>query len=261
MTWFKIDDAFWAHPKTMALSPDAIALWVRAGSWSCQTLTDGIIPDRALPLFAPAAGAPAELVDAGFWYEIGGAHEFHDWAEYQESSGMVKDRRRKNADKMRKWRDAKAEKAHQKDSNQVSDPVTNEVTNPVRNQVRNPLPDPTRPDLLTSNEVSKNTPAKAGRGSRLPEPFIVTSKMREWASEEVATINVDEATRSFVDYWRGRAGAGGVKVDWVATWRNSLRSAAKREQGVKRSKVDQIVDVLEQGKRMQEEHDRKAIGQ
>lgn len=34
MTWFKVDDAFWGHPKQTALPPGPVALWVRAGSWS-----------------------------------------------------------------------------------------------------------------------------------------------------------------------------------------------------------------------------------
>ena len=27
----------------------------------------------------------------------------------------------------------------------------------------------------------------------------------------------------FLDYWRAKAGAGGVKRDWAATWRNWIR--------------------------------------
>lgn len=32
----------------------------------------------------------------------------------------------------------------------------------------------------------------------------------------------------FVDYWTARAGAGGLKLDWDATWRNWCRSARDR---------------------------------
>src|SRR5690606_34313998 len=79
---------------------------------------------------------------------------------------------------------------------------------------------PTRPDPTTSsNEEVKPSAAKSPRGRRIPEPFIVTREMREWALTEVPTVDVDAETRSFVDYWRGRAGAGATKVDWVATWR------------------------------------------
>lgn len=30
----------------------------------------------------------------------------------------------------------------------------------------------------------------------------------------------------FMDYWRAKAGAGGVKLDWNATFRNWLRKAS-----------------------------------
>lgn len=166
MSWFKVDDGFWSHPKTLALSPDAVALWVRAGSWSCQQLTDGVIEDYTLPMFGPVASAADELVEAGYWYRHDGAYEFHDWAEYQEASDAVKERRKKNAEKMRRWREAKVAK---QGGDEVSDPVTNPVTNPVSNA----LPDPTRPDPTSSisNEIEDTSlsDAKASdQGELLP---------------------------------------------------------------------------------------------
>lgn len=78
-------------------------------------------------------------------------------------------------------------------------------------------------------EPHEGTPAPRKRGSRIPEPFILTRAMREEAAAEGITIDLDAHTREFVDYWRGRAGAGGVKLDWPATWRNWMRKA-QREQ-------------------------------
>jgi hypothetical protein len=34
----------------------------------------------------------------------------------------------------------------------------------------------------------------------------------------------------FPDYWAGISGAKGVKLDWSATWRNWIRTAAQRTQ-------------------------------
>jgi hypothetical protein len=51
--------------------------------------------------------------------------------------------------------------------------------------------------------------------------------MRAWAHEQGwADRWVDQVTASFVDFWRGKAGVGGTKVDWPATWRNWLRKEA-----------------------------------
>lgn len=38
-------------------------------------------------------------------------------------------------------------------------------------------------------------------------------------------MDVRSETKCFVDYWRARPGAGGTKLDWVATWRNWMRKA------------------------------------
>lgn len=62
----------------------------------------------------------------------------------------------------------------------------------------------------------------ASRGSRIPDPFIVTADMRQWASQETPAIDVDHSTRMFVDHWRA-ATRNATKLDWPATWRNWLR--------------------------------------
>ena len=257
MAWFKVDDGFWSHPKTLALSNDAIALWLRSGTWSCQQLTDGLIPHHALAMFGIPAAAVGELVDVGYWEPATDGYLFHDWAEYQEASEKVKERRTAARNRMKAVR-ANNERTKSERSQPVRDVFAESSPNPDPTR-----PDPTRP--TTSNEVVPKTHgAKAAPGgTRLPEPFMVTREMREWAAVKVPGLDVDGATETFVDYWRGRAGAGARKADWPATWRNSLRAAHGRTAVVgrptKKPKADQILEVIEQGRRMQEAHDRKAI--
>jgi hypothetical protein len=82
-------------------------------------------------------------------------------------------------------------------------------------------------------EIRKKPPSS---GTRVPEPFEITPEMRKWAITPVARkgggdpmpapapdVDLDVATEQFVDYWRGLSGKAGVKVDWQATWRNSMR--------------------------------------
>lgn len=94
MTWFKVDDQFWAHPKTLLLSDSAVALWVKAGAWSAQHLTDGHVPAGVLRLIQAQKKHADELVRAGLWR----VHErdgwvFHDWLEYQPTRKEVEERR------------------------------------------------------------------------------------------------------------------------------------------------------------------------
>ena len=58
MPWFRVDDTFSHHAKVMAAGNAAIGLWVRAGAWSMQQLTDGFIPTHV----AKQLGSRAEPV-------------------------------------------------------------------------------------------------------------------------------------------------------------------------------------------------------
>lgn len=66
--------------------------------------------------------------------------------------------------------------------------------------------------------------AKVARKSRIPDQFMVTKEMRDWAHEAVPAVILKIETENFCDYWRGQ---GGTKVDWIATWRTWMRKAQK----------------------------------
>ncbi|MBM6981203.1 MAG: hypothetical protein I3I97_03010 [Bifidobacterium thermophilum] len=98
--WFKVDDSFFSNPKTAMLSDGATALWLRAGSWSAQQLTDGFIPARMVPMFRGSDDSVNELCDAGLWErdeELNG-YRFHDWEDYQPDGAEVATLRRKRSE-------------------------------------------------------------------------------------------------------------------------------------------------------------------
>lgn len=109
MTWFKVDDGFWSHPKIAGLSDSAVATWVRAGSYSCQHLTDGFISAPMLRMFGDADTA-AELVATGLWDAVAGGWHFHDWAEYQETGDVVRKRREQARERQRRSRERREQK-------------------------------------------------------------------------------------------------------------------------------------------------------
>jgi hypothetical protein len=86
MPWFKVDDQFATHPKVVSVPLAATGLWVRAGSWSSQHLTDGYVPRSALPLLGARASHAVALVKAGLWVEELDGWRFHDWPDYQPSA-------------------------------------------------------------------------------------------------------------------------------------------------------------------------------
>jgi hypothetical protein len=264
MPWFKIDDHFWSHPKTGDLSDSATALWVRAGSWSAGHLTDGFVPTTKLRYFRARQRAIDELVDAGLWDEVGASPEsdareargrraggaehgyvFHDWADYQPSREAVTARRDATKKRVDAWRKGVRNAVTESSADESE---TQGVTPPPTR------PDPTRPDP-SSKEEEVSGPRK--RGTRIPEPFIVTRPMREWASTEVPTVDVDATTRKFVDHWRATTGRTATKLDWVAAWRNWLRTDAERHTPQKPSKDERALSVIEMGRQLAAQEQRE----
>lgn len=111
MTWSKVDDLFWCHPKTLDMSPGAGLTWLYGLCYCARYLTDGFVPLAALPKFHPDSAAvfAPELVNRELWEEVFEAdqlvgYRFHDYLEYQPnktdakaSQKLSKERRSKAA--------------------------------------------------------------------------------------------------------------------------------------------------------------------
>lgn len=69
------------------------------------------------------------------------------------------------------------------------------------------------------------------KGTRIPEHFQVTADMVAWATENTPGVDGRYETAKFCDYWRAKSGTGATKLDWVATWRNWMRTAQDRVRG------------------------------
>jgi hypothetical protein len=142
MTWFKVDDSFYAHPKVLATDPAALGLWVVAGAWSSAHLTDGVVPDHALSRLLPGSEALAQkLVAAGLWRRIKGAHKFHDWNVYQPT-----------ADGVRTMREKKARSTTASTSEASASAVASRLLEP-----------PTRPDPKKNKNSSSTAPPSTDR--------------------------------------------------------------------------------------------------
>lgn len=107
MAWFKVDDHLYSHPKWLSLPKGSRALWVTAGAWCAGQLLDGFIPEAALPILDGTRAEAKRLVDVGLWREVKGGWRFHDWGAYQPMKQAVMDKRSKDAERLRKWREAR----------------------------------------------------------------------------------------------------------------------------------------------------------
>jgi hypothetical protein len=105
MPWFKVDDNLAFHPKAVMAQNPALGLWVRAGSWAAQQLSDGFIPGNIARSLGTKAQAD-RLITAGLWLPCGSGYEFHQWTERQPTRKDVERRRAAGAERLRKWREA-----------------------------------------------------------------------------------------------------------------------------------------------------------
>jgi len=108
MAWFTLDDSMWSHPKFLRLSDKAFRLWVRAGAYCAQHLTDGLVTTDTLIILGAHRRTADELWAAGLWERApDDAYRFHDWTDYQFTREQVERRRAHDRERKAKAREAK----------------------------------------------------------------------------------------------------------------------------------------------------------
>lgn len=67
------------------------------------------------------------------------------------------------------------------------------------------------------------------RGTRLPAVFEVPAGWIKWAVDDRNWSEADTQAELaiFTDYWHAQPGQRGVKLDWLATWRNWCRNSRR----------------------------------
>lgn len=278
MVWFKVDDTLALNLKVLRAGNAAMGLWVRAGAWSGSQLSDGVVPEAVVPVLGGTSADAEALVAAGLWERVEGAYVFHDWEAYQptraaveadrsgkQSGGLLGNHRRWHESRGLlvpgcRWCDVAADRSGDRSTDRSSDMGTDDGGHRSTDRSsESSRPDPTRPDRSThvgSGGVGGTAPRK--RGTRIPDPFVVTTEMREWAASELGPVDVDASTRTFVDYWRGKAGRDATKLDWAATWRNWLRrddSSSSRARASAPTPTERAVETMRAARRVQERMD------
>lgn len=163
MTWFKVDDGLYSHPKWLATSTAGRALWVTAGSWCASQLTDGFVPRHVLPLVGGRPRDAAELVTVGLWLVEGDGWRFHGWLEFQPSREKVEGDRAAARDRMAAARAAKRSPERSED--------VRPNTNRSSGDVAVTRPDPTRP-------TTPPNPPPSGGSADAPPPEVHDGRHR-----------------------------------------------------------------------------------
>lgn len=147
MTWFKVDDTLAFHPKVLAAGNAAMGLWVRAGSWSAQQLTDGFVPDSVVATL-DGKTVTRQLEAAGLWERVEGGWQFHDWTSRQPTREQVETERKAAKERMRRHR--------RKPETDDCSPDVQANSERTSDDVRLPRPDPTRPTSVSRRQQQDN---------------------------------------------------------------------------------------------------------
>jgi len=256
--WFKVDDGLTSSRKVLRIPrahrAAAMGLWVLAGSWAGQELTDGHVPAYMPDELAGDEQLALHLVAVGLWHHAGDeecpagderctAHRparmddgwwFHDWKQANPVRSEVEAERDAAAERMRNLRAKRAGKR----SPEVRPNTERTSQNFAGSAPEVPNPDPTRTEPALPSEVpnppslrsgSPSTRKRAERGTRLPEDWRPDEELaNEMRAELGDVLDLYAEHRKFMDYWTNLPGAKGVKLDWRKTWRNWMRSAAER---------------------------------
>ena len=143
MTWFKLDDDFFAHPKVLEAGNAAIGLFARLGSWCSKHNHQGHVPT----IVATSSGTRREidaLIRAGMLEPTDGGYLIHDFNDYNPTAEQVAEVKAKRAEAGRRG-------GKQKASNLLGKAEANDVAETY------PVPGPV-PNELKTDDISKSAP-------------------------------------------------------------------------------------------------------
>jgi hypothetical protein len=229
MTWFKVDDALHSHRKAVRAGVPAMGLWVLAGSWCADHLSDGFIPDyMAERIDRDYEENAARLVAAGLWApaEKDGdkGWQFHQWVEQQPTreEAMAASSRKSSGGKLgnhRRWHVAErktdphcqfcqtgsdqpemTEGSHagrlpDRSSDRLSDRATESGPNPPTR------PDPSRPGKEQTPSGSAALPSASApltdtqRSKRITDAYAEVEPMCRWPAVNGVVLKAIKSKR------------------------------------------------------------------
>jgi hypothetical protein len=95
MTWSKLDDGFWSHPKVVNAGNEAVGVYARALSYCGRHETDGYIPPEVAG-FIGSKRAFQRLIDTDLIHENGSGFFIPDFTEFNPSHALLEAKRAKD---------------------------------------------------------------------------------------------------------------------------------------------------------------------
>jgi hypothetical protein len=238
--WFKVDDKLHDHRKARKAGKAAMGVWVLAGSWCGNNLTDGFVPREILSRWGTPKDAQA-LVAAGLWEQAEQDGEkgwrFHNWTDFQPSKADEEAKSRLKSEAGRKG-GLNSASNRKRVSAQARASADGQAGASSRIQAR---PDPTRPDLKTSSSPTADAaPDQAIRDDveRLCDRLAARVEANT-GKRPTITKTWRESARLLIDRDGRTEPQVACIIDWSQSdefWRGNILSMPKL-----REKFDQLV--------------------
>ncbi len=221
--WVPLDVNFLWDDAILGCDVEAQMLYVRALCLSKQTESHGFISRKQVAslcfgLLEANENLVKQLLESDLWTDTEEDYFIRSWFKYNKTPEEL--------EKLSAVRAKAGSKGGRAKPKQVASTVRKqnqaEVEVEVEVEVEN--------SLSCAPQAAQNgrTQKPKTKGTRIERPFDVTDEMVTWAEQEIPWFDWSKETPKFLDYWSAKPGANGVKLDWVATWRNWMRTAAER---------------------------------
>jgi hypothetical protein len=211
MSWAKIDDRLWSHPKFLGLSLSAAGLWLFGLSYAASLERDGWFPGDALSRLTvtPDCESSAhELVHAGLWIREPDGYRIHDFLKYNWSRKQLIAKRKRDLIRKRRSRERHAVTPRG---------VTGIPSRPVPSGSGSGREEQKK---LAFARKEKTSPLRAKAKTPWPADFVLTEALAAYA------------TRQGLDarYEWGKFQAYALRddvrhVDWLRAWEYWVRNA------------------------------------
>lgn len=100
MSWAKLDDGFWMHPKIVRAGNESAGIFCRCLSYCGAYLTDGLIPEPVAMSIAGSKKALDHAIAAGLLERLdSGSVVVRDYADYNPLRGQIEAERAERKDR------------------------------------------------------------------------------------------------------------------------------------------------------------------
>lgn len=245
-TYIRVHDGMDEHPKIEPLSDKAFRVLMSTWFWCSRNKTDGLVSAAS---WAKRGTAKArEQLEVALVHGHGhtcptcrpvpaGYVRIHDYLDHQRSAEEIAEAAEKKAaggriGNHRRWHvdgviDPECEFCPPLAPTEPDPPESSHDRSDMRSDDRSQnhrFGSPEDRVQRTNEDSLRSSSGPRKRGRRLPDDFAVTPEMISWAREHTPLVGRAETDR-FVDHWTAQPGQRGVKLDWIATWRNWMRRA------------------------------------